>query len=389
MVSLSTSCLPPFATGKMISAVGFFRRRRSPVLFVLALIMTCGCGGSGESASPPAGGGTGGPPPTNVRAYQVIPQAIEETIQLVGTLTARERVDIKSEVTGVVTSHHFQEGDHVEKGALLFEINREERAAELEEAQANAELARINFERSKTLAANRTIPQQELDRAAASLRAAEATVRLREKRLADASVRAPFSGRLGARMVSGGQFVTAGHVLTTLVDADPVHLDFNVPERYFNELALGQRISLQVVANPGESFAGEVFFISPEVDTATRTILMRARIPNPEERLKPGMFGNVNLVVREDTKTLLIPEEAIMRRGPQSVVAIVNSGGRAEFRPVQLGRRMDGMVEITRGLEENDRVVTEGHQKFGPGMPLNITVLVNESAVSGETGKQG
>lgn len=352
-------------------------------LFVLSSVLALALTGCGEpepaAGAPPAGapaGRPGGGPPGGggipVVAYTTVPETVERYIELIGSLAANERVEVQSKIPGIIEAIHFAEGDHVEAGQILFELDRRDREASLEEAKANLELARLNLERTRTLFASNSISEQELDRGTNAMLAQEAIVRLREQNLRDAYIRAPFAGSVGARMASIGQFVTAGSTLTTVVDLQPIKIDFEVPERYLTLLSVGQELDVNVVAYPGQTFRGRVYFVSPEVDLQTRTLLVRAEIPNEDERLKPGMFGSLRLLVENRDDAIVIPEEAVMQRGRQSLVAVVNAEGKAEFRPIELGLRLEGRVEVTGGLQMGDKIVTEGHQKFGPGTPVRI-----------------
>ena len=175
------------------------------------------------------------------------------------------------------------------------------------------------------------------------------------------------------RLVSLGQFTTRGEKLASLVETDPLEVAFNVPERYIGQLKMDQRIEISVEAWPGQMFSGNVVFISPKVDRASRTVLVKARIANPDMQLKPGMFGKIELIFKARDAALVIPEAAISYSNDDASVVVMNKEGVAEFRPVKVGIRLAGGAEIIEGLEAGERVVVEGFQKMGPGTPISIS----------------
>ena len=296
---------------------------------------------------------------------------VSDKINLVATLAPNERVEIKNLISGVVTNIHFKEGDKVEAGDLIFELDTEKLRARVSEAEANFELAKINRERYLSLLQSNTVSQQEFDQAISRFSALNALLELRRRQLEDSILRAPFNGVVGYRRVSPGQFIPQGETITTLVDSNPIKADFRVPERFLNELHIDQEIFITVAAYSEEKYSGTVYFIAPEVDEDTRTIFVRATIENESGRLKPGMFGNLELVLQVKDEALVIPESALITQGNKTQVMVVNGDNTVQENYVTTGLRLDGEVEITGGLRVDERVIIEGHQKVGPGSLVN------------------
>ena len=190
--------------------------------------------------------------------------------------------------------------------------------------------------------------------------------------LQDATVVAPFAGAMGARLVSIGQYVTKGQPLTSLVDTDPMKVELNVPERFLGQLAEGQELTVRVAAYPDATFRGTVYFVDPTVNSDTRTVLIKARLPNPDGRLRPGMFANLTLIIQVRKNAVVIPETALMLQGQKTSVFVVNPQDAVEAREVRAGLRQAGWVEIASGLAAGEAVIIEGVQKVHPGAQVSV-----------------
>lgn len=311
-------------------------------------------------------------PPTQVIAIPAATLPVFESISLVGSLVPNEMVDVKSEIEGTVEAVGFQEGQPVEKGSLLVKLDETKLSASLAEAEANFKLSRTTFTRNEELLRGKLISQQEFDQAAAQFYQNEATVELRRRLLKDARILAPFNGIAGARLISPGQVISRNTPLTSLVDLDPIKVELNVPERFMGKLQTGQAIAVRVAAFPGREFRGAVFYVSPYVDPSTRTALVKASIPNPSHQLKPGMFANLDLTLEARAQAVVIPESAIAQTldHDRATIFVVGASQIAQIRPVQLGVRMPGQVEIKHGVSAREMVIVEGVQKIGPGSPV-------------------
>lgn len=340
--------------------------------FLLAALLAAGAWGCSKGQ-----GGGGGPPAgmamkVKAEAAQVGP--IEETISLVASVSANEAVEVKSEVDGIIESIKFQEGQPVQKGDLLVTLDQRKLAAAMAQAEANFRLASLNRDRAELMLKNNTISQQEYDQAISTYQADEATLELTRQQLKDAKVTAPFEGLTGARVVSPGQVITRNTTITTLVDITPVKVEFRVPERFLGQLKIGQTILFKVPAYPGEVFRGQVFFVDPQVEVATRTVLVKATQANEDGRLRPGMFGNLDLVLMVREATVTVPESAILRDGESVILYTISPEGTAQLVPVELGTRTPGRVEVLKGLQGGEKVIFEGTQKIGPGAPVMNTL---------------
>jgi membrane fusion protein, multidrug efflux system len=250
-------------------------------------------------------------------------------------------------------------------------------SAALAQAEANFNLSRANLERSQQLYQKQMISHQDFDQAASNFKVDDAALNLRKREMRDARIVAPFDGVMDLRLISPGQVIERNTLLSTIVAIDPVKVEFNVPERYLRQLSLNQRAAITLAAYPGETFEGAVYFIAPELDSQLRTARVRARIPNPDGRLRPGMFASLDLTLMVREEAIVVPETALIPQGDNVVVFVVDAESNAQIRPVKTGFRMDGRIEILEGLEGGERVITEGYQKTRPGGPV---IISNESA---------
>lgn len=307
-----------------------------------------------------------------VVAVQAQRQAVVESVSLVGTIAANEAIEVQAETDGIVQEVLFEEGSLVAKDQLLLRLDDTKLQAELADAEARLKLYQATFARARQLYGDQLISQQEYDQAASSYEVGKATVELRKRQLRDARVSAPFQGRTGARTVSPGQVITRNTPITWLVDLDPVKVEMNMPERFLSQAQIGQKVEFTVAAYPGETFAGEIYFIAPRLDLATRTALVKTRIPNPDGRLKAGMVANLELSLKIRDHAVVIPEAALISDGDTTLVFVVDSNQTVRLLPVEIGQRLPRRVEITGGLEGGETIVVEGHQKIGPGMTVSL-----------------
>ena len=299
-------------------------------------------------------------------------QAVSESLSLVGTVAANEMVEIKSETDGTVEEILFTEGQQLKKGELLVKLDESKFAAAVSEAEANFKLSAANHERSKQLFRDKLISQQEFDQIAAQFQANQASLDLKRRQLRDTQIRAPFNGTMGAKQISPGQVISKNTTLTSLVDLDPMKVEVSVPERYLSQVVLGQSMEFSVAAFPKDHFKGEIYFISPQLDSATRTALVKARVPNPDRKLKGGMFANLVLTLQLRDSAIVVPEPALVSNGDAVTVFVVDDKGMAQVRPVKVGLRLAGKAELLSGVQAGDRVVVEGVQKLFPGASVKL-----------------
>lgn len=318
------------------------------------------------AAAQPAGKPPGKPMAMPVRIAPVKQGPVSVEVTAVGTLIANESVVIRPEIAGRVTAIHFAEGQTVAAGAKLVSIDAAEVQAQIAATEAELTLNRQRHERAVDLHAKNFISAQALDEARSNL--ARSTAKLAEDRarLRKSEIVAPFGGTLGLRQISPGAYVRAGDDIVRLEDISQVKLDFRLPETYLARLRRDQTVVLAVDAYPDQTYRGRTYAVEASLDEKTRTALVRARVPNPEGRLRPGMFARVSLTLETRAAALTIPEEAIVPRGGQTFVFRVVDG-KAVMTQVETGARQPGSVEIVKGLAAADRVVTDGHQKLQNG----------------------
>ncbi len=347
---------------------------------LLAVIIVVGCGKKKEMAHPPAKGGF----PVSVVAEEVKQEKIEEKISLVGTLAADEAIEIKNEIGGIITEIGFEEGQGVKKDQMLFKIDADKLKASLVQAEVNLALAQTTFDRLSSLIKAGAVSQQEFDQAKSDLESKKAAIDLTKAQLKESVISAAFDGVMGERNVSIGQFVNQGTTLTYLIKQDPMKAEFRVPERYLGQLKEGQPIEAMVAAYSDKQFGGEVYFIDPQIDEQTRTALVKAKLPNPEGKLHRGMFVNLNLIVNIRDQAITVPEIALIPKGDDVFVFVVDADHKAQMKKVQVGTRMADKAEITEGLSAGEYVVVEGYQKIGPG---SLVKMKSASQPEEPTGK--
>lgn len=334
---------------------------------VIALAVAVGgCGGDEAAGAGGPGGGPGGPgggmPPMPVEAVTLKLQPLTGGLQTVGSLRADESVVVRPEVAGRIVRIHFTEGGRVKAGQPLFTLDGSVPQAALNEATANLENSRRAMERSRQLIDQKLIAQSDYDRALATYGVDQARVASARTILSKMTLRAPFSGEIGLRKVSVGEFVNVGQDLVTLVRLDPIEVDFSVPESALGQLERGQKIHVTVDAFPGENFGGAVTAIDPVVDPNSRSAKLRARIANPDGRLRPGQFAQLRLDVGSGANALMVPEQALMQEGDTRFVYTIVDG-KAKKTVVKTGTRTPGLVQVTQGLKAGDVVITAGQAK--------------------------
>jgi membrane fusion protein (multidrug efflux system) len=286
-------------------------------------------------------------------------------IEAVGTTQANESVEITSTASNTITAIRFQEGEEVERGEVLVEMDDAQARAALAEAQASLARSKSQYDRSRNLQSSQVLSVADLELVEASLKADEARVAAAQARLNDTVIRASFRGRTGFRRVSVGSFVSPGSVITTLDDTSIIKLDFTVPETYLFVLRRGLPITAVAAGLPDRAFKGTVTNMDSRVDPVTRSVTVRAELDNADGVLRQGMFMTVSLQ-GEVSPTLLVPEEALVPERGKTYVFVVHDGV-VERREVRTGKRKPGFVEIVDGVREHERVVVDGTQHVRDG----------------------
>ncbi|MDZ7684353.1 MAG: efflux RND transporter periplasmic adaptor subunit [Gammaproteobacteria bacterium] len=337
-------------------------------------------------------------PAVRVQVAAAETRALDETVRGIGTLRARQTVEISPEIAGKLTRIGFEEGEYVEADTVLFEIDTrklerelEAREAALEAALARRENAKRELARIERLFRQQAASEDRRDQAGTALRAARAAVdemtsrvQLARERLADARIKAPFAGSIAEAMVDVGDFVQPATHLATLYETETLELEFRVPERYSSRIETGQSVDITVAAYPDERFRATTTFVSPSVNEATRDFLVKARLANEGGKLKPGSFATALLTVATRTDALVVPEEALIATREGYLVFVVDDDGKAVRRQVEIGLRKPGVVQVTSGLEIGERVVRTGHMRVADGSALEI--VEDEGIAAGERG---
>ena len=334
-------------------------------------IGACTDEGAQKGATPGKDAKPQGPMAMPVEAVAVETGAVTRDITAVGSLRANESVIIRPEIAGRIQTIHFSEGESITQGAELITLDATEFRAQLAGTTATVKLNELNFRRAQELQAKNLLSRQSYDEAQAKLAGSRAQQNIEEARLAKTKLFAPFAGVLGLRQVSPGDYIKEGQDIVNLEDIASLKLDFRVPETYLAEIKLDQEVNLEVDAYPSRAFNGKVYAIDPRIDAQTRTVLLRAHIPNDELLLRPGMFARVSLVLEQRTAALLIPEQALTPKGEEQFVYRVVAG-RALHSKVKTGQRRNGKVEILEGLSSGDTVVTAGQTKLRDGAPVMV-----------------
>ncbi|MCM8883783.1 MAG: efflux RND transporter periplasmic adaptor subunit [Candidatus Thiodiazotropha sp.] len=302
-----------------------------------------------------------------VETAKVVRDTLVNSVQAVGTLRANESVVIRPEIEGRITKINFSEGGAIKQGELLIALDDSIYAAELRQSEARLALGRSNYKRATTLKKQGYGSEQDRDQTASELQVNQAEVVLAKARLEKTRIMAPFDGLLGLRLVSVGDYLKTGQDIVTLLDLSLLKVDFRLPETILADVKVGQEIEVMLDAFPGQGFNGKVYAIDPQIDLNGRSLLVRAKIPNRNNKLYAGQFARVMLILSRQENSLFIPEAALMPQGDQQFVYKLVDG-KVVWTEVWAGKRQGRRVQIVKGLSEQDEVVTAGHLKLQDGM---------------------
>ena len=326
--------------------------------------------GTAATAAAPAQSGANGTP-TTVEATRVAVMAMPQSITAVGSLRSDESITVRPEVAGRISAILFKEGQQVGRGMMLVRLDPAINQAEVQQARANLKLAQTKYDRAVELSQRNFISGQAKDEAENNLKVAQAAVTLAEARLAKTEIRAPFSGVIGLRSVSVGDYVKEGADMVNLESIDLLKVDFRVPEIYLSQVKVGQSLSIALDAAPGKTYEGRVFAVNPLLDAAGRAVVIRAQVRNADASLRPGMFARVKLVTKDVQNALVVPEQSLVPQGEEQFVFKVVDG-KAVRAKVEVGQRRDGKAEVVQGVGPDDTVVTAGQLKLRDGVPVRV-----------------
>lgn len=327
-----------------------------------------------------ASGAAGGAPPSTVSTALVETARWESTVESVGSLRAVQGAELSTEAAGVVSKILFENGQEVNKGDLLLELDSSSEQANLRSAEAEQDLARTVYERTKRLRVNSAVPQSDMDTAESQLRKMTALAEQLRANISKKQIVAPFSGRLGIRDVNLGQYVDHGSKVVSLQSLDPIYVDFLLPQQLIAGLRLGSGVRVYTDVYPGRVFEGKLTAINSEIDQVTRNIRLQATLGNHDGALRPGMFARVILTLGEAEEVIRIPSTALLREPYGDSVFVVvektdDEGVKslvAEQRFVRTGRSQGDFVAVTKGLKPGETVVSAGAFKLRNGVVVNV-----------------
>ncbi len=317
-------------------------------------------------------------PATEVFTTLVEEKDFADRIEALGTLRANESVVISATVTETITAIHFDDGQRVTTGDVLVEMTGKEEHALLKEARSTLSEARKQYKRAEELIESRAISEAVLDQRKRDFETAKARLEGIKSRLQDRLIEAPFDGVVGIRMISKGALVSPGDAITRLYDDSVMKLDFSIPSTFLTSLSEGAAIMATSPAFPGMEFYGTISSIDAEINPVTRSILIRAILPNVDRILKPGLLMSVE-VLKNPRKAIVIPEEAIQMQGRTHFVYQVNQNDDGHYvvdkREVTIGSRRPGEVEITQGLDVGAQLITHGALKVKDGSQVMVKAV--------------
>jgi len=330
------------------------------------------------------------PPAATVTSEAARAEKWIEQLTSIGTLISSHGVDITSQVAGIVTDVHAASGADAERGTTLVQLDIAVELADLASSQATLQEAEVAFQRQADLIAKRVTSEASLDTARAKRDTALAATKRTEAVIAQKTIKAPLSGRLGIRKVERGQYVSPGMTLVTMQALDPMRVDFPMPEQAIGKLRVGQGIEITVDAFPGEIFKGKIESLDARVAQDTRTLLVRGSLPNPKLRLLPGMFANVVVLVGEPREVVTVPRTAVTYSLYGDSIYVVKPAPAAQQgegtpqradaerklvadrRYIKTGQARDDRVAVVSGVAAGDEVVTTGQLKLNPGAAIRI-----------------
>lgn len=328
-------------------------------------------------------------PPISVAVATATEQPWQARLPTVGTLKALQGVDLSLEVAGTVTDVQFESGQQVKAGQPIVQLDTGVESALLETAQADLGLAQVDYGRGSQLVGSQAISKGEFDRLSAVLKKNKATVNQLKASLAKKRILAPFSGTIGIRQVDVGDYLASGTMIATLQDLSSLYVDFFVPEQSVPKIGIGQPVQIIVSAYPAQTFPGTISAINPKVENSTRNVQVRATLANPDGKLLPGMFASLQVLLPDPQPRIVVPESAItytlygnslyvvaQKKTEDGAVEKDDKGEPvliAERRFIETGERREGVVMITKGVQNGEKVVTAGQIKLDNGAHIAIS----------------
>jgi membrane fusion protein (multidrug efflux system) len=356
-----------------------FRFFFSSILTFSLLLLIASCSSDRKKdAQQQQKGGTGGRPPVKADAYIVQTKLLLDNIEVPGTLVANETTEIHPEVSGLITGIYFREGAYVSKGALLVKLNDADLQAQKRKLLVQLQVAKQNENRSEQLLKIQGISKQDYEAVALQVNNVNADLAVVQTQIEKTNIRAPFSGKLGLRMVSVGAYVSPATTISTISQMNQLKLDFTVPEKYINEIALGKFVNFKVDGSD-RTYAAKVMATESNITADTRTLQVRAAVQGNMAGLTPGNFAKVNLEFEPDPKAILIPTQAVIPQARGKKVYLYDNG-QARFIDVTTGIRDSADVQITSGLKAGDTILITGLLSLKPDAKVMLGKVVNGSS---------
>ena len=351
------------------------------VFGLLVVIVALGGTKKLQFAAMGAAGAAFDPPPETVTAQAATEETWENVLTANGSVAPVQGVMVGAEVPGKVVSINFDSGANVAVGDLLVQLDVSTESAQLRAAESVADLAKINLGRARELREKGTNASSDLDAAEAQAKQAAAAADNLRAVIAKKSIRAPFTGRLGIRLVQLGQILRDGESIVTLQTVDPIYTNFALPQQFLASLKVGENVRLTTDASPGETFPGKITAIAPEIDAVTRNIRIQATFANPAAKLRSGMFGSVAVLLPSTGSSLVIPSTAILHAPYGDSVFVITDGKNAKTGAaektirqqfIRVGTARGDFVTVVAGLKPGEWVVTTGIFKLRPGMSVIV-----------------
>ncbi len=365
--------------------VGYLKNKKSFIRdFFLCAVLVTSFSLNINCSDEQTAGGEFSMPPMPVEVANVKEQSVADKFDAVGTIEAIEEITVVSEIDASVISLPFEEGSYIKKGELITQLDDSQLSAEVIRTEALFTQSQTTYNRIKSIVDQKAGTPQDLDDALASLKVAEANLKLAKARLNKTRIVAPFEGMIGSRRVSVGSFLRTGEAITELANLNEIRINFSAPERFLSQLKRGAEVNVSSPVYPDHVVKGKIIAIEPIINSDTRTARIVARVQNPGQKFRPGMSANVSVILNERPEALTVPSEAVFSNGNQTFVYTVNPDSTVGAIPVQLGLQLSDVVEVTSGLEKGMQIVTAGHQKLFPGakvVPVNkqISSTQNEN----------
>jgi membrane fusion protein (multidrug efflux system) len=317
-------------------------------------------------------------PPESIGSFVAREEQWQGVLTAIGSITAVQGVTVSPEIAGIVREITFESGATVRAGDLLVRLDTSSEEAQLRAIEAQVELARLNVVRTRTLRADKTVSESDLDTAEATLKQNQANADATRAIIAKKTIRAPFAGRLGIRMVNLGQYLDAGKPIASLQSLTPIYAEFALPQQELARLKVGMRVRVSTDAFPGTPFEGALTAINPDLDASTRSVGLQATLPNPDQLLRPGMFARIDLLMPEEQTVLVIPSTAVLSAPFGNSVYVIDSKPGQDSKPsltvrqqfIRTGRAQGDFVSVQAGLKPGERIVSTGQFKLRNGMAV-------------------